>query len=170
MIFFFIGAFLDITSDKVSDNMRILFVFSVMLCLSKVVYLVRVFKQLNFLVKMLSFVLNDIVDFMVLFFCILITFAECNHIVKVDISGYGRLPEVWAHLFNIIRCATGDFASINMNETFDLIEKDEDGNAIGYVFSEKMMISMWVIFVISTFLMTMIFMNFIIAVISDSYN
>jgi hypothetical protein len=120
MLLFFWGAFLDITEERVTDNMRIIFVASIMLSLSKVIYLVRVFKQLNFLVKMLSYVLIDIVYFMVLFCCFLVTFAECNHIVRVDVSGYGRVPEFYAHIFNIIRCASGDFASINMNETFDL--------------------------------------------------
>lgn len=81
MILFFWAAYLDVTLTHVNHTMRILFSCSIMMCLVKVVYLIRVFKQLNFLVTMLITVCNSIIYFMVLFFIFLLTFAECSHLL-----------------------------------------------------------------------------------------
>ena len=44
IILFVYASILDILNDKCTDNMRILFSFSMIFCLIKVVYLVRVFR------------------------------------------------------------------------------------------------------------------------------
>lgn len=84
-----------------------------MMSLVKIVYLVRVFKQLNFLVTMLITVVNEIVFFMILFSIFLLTFAECFNLLEVDVSAYGRLPRILAHVISTLRCAMGDFSLID---------------------------------------------------------
>jgi hypothetical protein len=169
MCLFFWAAFMDITNPSITDNNRILFVFSVMFSLVKIVYLVRVFKSLNFLVTMLASVVNEVVYFMVLFGCFLLTFAECNHIVMVDTSAYNRTPALMAQFFTILRCSMGDFSLIDPFNTFDPNEKDDEGNIVEYRHSYKVMMFTWFIYMVSIFFLYMIFMNFIIAVIGDSY-
>ena len=95
-VLFFWAAYHDVTKDRITDDIRILFVLSVLFSLIKFVYLVRVFKALNSLVKMLTTVVQEVKYFMVLFMCFLVTFAECNHIIMVDIGAYERTPALLA--------------------------------------------------------------------------
>lgn len=81
IIIFYIAAVLDIIHPSISNTLRILWSFSVMFSLIKIIYLVRVFKQLNFLVTMVITVVNEVQFFMLLFSVFLLTFAECNHIM-----------------------------------------------------------------------------------------
>ena len=147
-----------------------IFVLSVLLSLIKFVYLVRVFKQLNSLVTMLTTVVQEVKYFMVLFLCFLVTFAECNHLVMVDIGAYERTPALLAHILSVLRCAMGDFSLIDPFMTFDINTEDENGNPVEYRHTYNIMMFTWLIYVISVFFLFMIFMNFIIAVIGDSYN
>lgn len=102
---------------------------------------------------------------MMLFGIFLLTFAECNHIVQVSIKSYGRIPGLIAHLITILRCSMGDFSLLESDSTFDI--KDENAE---YVHSHLIVGFTWFIYVVSVFYLFMIFMNFIIAVIGDSYN
>jgi hypothetical protein len=113
IIIFYTAATLDIRNDEVSDLTRMLFCTSLLMCLSKVVYLVRVFRNLNFLVTMISTVVSECVDFMIVFGVFLIAFAEMNHVLEVDIGTYGRVPPLIAHFFNALRTSMGDFATLD---------------------------------------------------------
>jgi hypothetical protein len=170
IMLFFWAAFLDIISEQISDLMRILFCLSVLMSLVKIVYLVRVFKSLNFLVTMLEYVINEVVYFMMLFGFFLLTFAECNHIVDVDVTPYGRIPGLIAHFITILRVSMGDFSLLDPGMTFDIIVNP---NAVGddkYRFHKSIVYFTWILYLMSIFYLFMIFMNFIIAVIGDSYN
>mmetsp|Transcript_42439 Transcript_42439/g.65116 ORF Transcript_42439/g.65116 Transcript_42439/m.65116 type:complete len:147 (+) Transcript_42439:2601-3041(+) len=70
------GAVLDIINPQVTDTTRILISVSVAMTLAKIVYLIRVFRQLNFLVTMLMTVINEIFFFMILFAIFIVTFAQ----------------------------------------------------------------------------------------------
>lgn len=115
MIVFYIGAALDIMNPTISNNLRILWCFSVMFSLIKILYLVRVFKQLNFLVTMVITVVNEVMYFILIFSVFLLTFGECLHIVDVDVSAYGRTPALLAHFFGVLRVAMGDQAIVDPN-------------------------------------------------------
>jgi len=83
---------------------------------------------------------------------------------------YGRCPRLIAHILAMLRCAMGDFAPIDMYQTYDLIK---DPNAEGddkYIHSYTLVMFTWFIFIISIFMLFMVFMNFIIAVIGESYS
>jgi hypothetical protein len=114
---------------------------------------------------------------MLLFGIFIVSFAECNHIMHVDVTPYGRLPELIGHCISILRGAMGDFSMIDPYQGFDLIESDEsdgdhdaDDDKITYVHSFQIYIFTFVLWAIGIFFLFMIFMNFIIAVIGDSYN
>lgn len=172
IVIFFTAAVLDITNDVVSDATRMLFCTSLLLCLSKVVYLVRVFRNLNFLVTMISTVIEEIVDFTILFGIFLFAFAEMNHVLDVDITTYGRVPPIMAHVFNALRTAMGDFATLDPFQNYDIIvdEKLEYDDSERWMFSRDLMLFTWAVFAVSVFFLFMVFMNFIIAVIGDSFS
>ena len=59
----------------------------------------------------------------------------------------------------------GDFSLLDSDATFDV--KDGDGE---HIHSQLIVGFTWFLYVVSVFYLFMIFMNFIIAVIGDSYN
>jgi hypothetical protein len=71
---------------------------------------------------MLITVCNEVIFFMVLFSIFLLTFAECNHVLLVDISAYGRTRPLLSHFITMLRCAMGDFSLIDPYQTFDMID------------------------------------------------
>ena len=120
---------------------------------------------------MLITVCNEVIFFMVLFGIFLLTFAECNHVLLVDIGAYGRTRPLLAHFITILRCAMGDFSLIDPYQTFDMIDVEhEGGQPYKYRHSIVILHFTFFIWVMSIFFLFMIFMNFIIAVIGDSYN
>ena len=63
----------------------------------------------------------------------------------------------------------GDFAPIDMYQTYDVIkDPDAEGDA-KYRHSFTIMMFTWFIFILSIVMLFMVFMNFIIAVIGESY-
>ena len=168
MILYYWAGILDFTSPNVTPTMKILFCLSILFTLVKVVYLIRVFRQLNFLVTMFITVVKEIYYFMILFTIFCLTFAETFHILEVDIESYGRLPGIVAHLISVLRCAMGDFSMINTSQGFDL-HTEIDGD-LDYRHHYSLVIFTFIIFIICVFFLFMIFMNFIIAVIGESYS
>ena len=116
---------------------------------------------------MFSTVTKELGGFMFLFAIFCLIFAECFNVCNVDVSGYGRQPPLMAHFINMLRGSFGDQGMLDVFQTLDL--KVGDGS-VHYRVSESLMIFTWFIWLLSTFLLTMVFMNFIIAVIGDSYN
>jgi len=167
---FAVAAVSDLLLDRPTDAMKIMFSISILLCLFKIVYLVRVFRNLNFLVTMLMTVIVEIYSFMVLFMIFLLAFAECYHILLVDISAYGRTPELAAHALATLRMSMGDFALLDPYQSFDIIEETNPDGSIAWRHSILMTYFTWIIWCISCFILFMIFMNFIIAVIGDTYS
>ena len=53
-------------------------------------------------------VVNEVGYFMVLFSVFLLTFAECNHIISIDMTAYGWVPNLLAHIFGVLRLSMGD--------------------------------------------------------------
>lgn len=113
ILLYYYAATLDIINTHTTTLMRILFSCSILMSLVKIVYLVRVFKQLNFLVTMLITVVNEIVFFFVLFSIFLLTFAECFNLLEVDMGTYGRMPKLMSHIISTLRISMGDFALID---------------------------------------------------------
>lgn len=70
----------------------------------------------------------------------------------------------------MLRCAMGDFGSISITETFDTINDASLEGDDKYDHSFLIVIFTWVMFLVNTFILFMVFMNFIIAVIGESYN
>ena len=117
---------------------------------------------------MLIQVVMDLSYFIILFIIFILTFAECYHIVQIDVSSYGRMPDLLALSLATQRSSFGDFSLIDPYMGFDLTDEQEDGTRV-HRHSQVIMIFTFIIFYMQAFILFMIFMNFIIAVINDSY-
>ena len=109
-------------NDQISDLNKIVFTVTVLLSLVKVMYLIRVFRNLSFLVMMMIQVVTDVKNFVLIFLIFNLTFAECFHIVNVDVSSYGRMPELLSLTISVLRAAMGDFSIIDPYVGFDPID------------------------------------------------
>lgn len=160
-------------NDQISDLNKIVFTVTVLLSLVKVMYLIRVFRNLSFLVMMMIQVVTDVKNFVLIFLIFNLTFAECFHIVNVDVSSYGRMPELLSLTISVLRAAMGDFSIIDPYVGFDPIDVYVDPET-GIEYEENrhsriIVLFTFLLFMMSSYLLFMIFMNFIIAVIAETY-
>ena len=122
---------------------------------------------------MLAKVIGDLTYFMIVFGFFIFTFSQCYLLVNVDLAAYGRMPEGFGMFLATARSAFGDFSVIDPYQGFDLkdpIEDTEDPDDFKYRHSVPVVLCTFVIFIVQSLTLFMVFMNFIIAVISDSYN
>ena len=70
---------------------------------------------------------------------------------------------------HMYRSSMGDLSTISMNETYDLVLDESLEGDEKYIYSYVVVMFTWIIFILNTFILTMVFMNFIIAVIGESY-
>lgn len=104
-------------------------------------------------------------NFMFLFAIFCMIFAECFNVCNVDVGAYGRSPPLLSHLINTIRGSFGDQGMLDIFQTLDLKVQ----GSVHYRTSEGLMLFTWFIWFLSIFFLTMVFMNFIIAVIGETY-
>ena len=164
ILFYWSASAIDVLNDEITDSCRILFVICLMFSLIKVLYLIRVFKSLSFLVKMLTQVILDLEAFFILLSIFIFVTAQSFTVMDTDMSSYGRLPTTVAQIISTFRLAFGEFTVIDPYVTFDY--KDEDDN---YTRSFSTVFVTFLIFIISSIFLYLMLMNFIIAVICESY-
>ena len=127
---YFWASTLDIMYQNVTDLMRIVYSITVLLSLVKVLYLIRVFKNLSFLVMMVIQVVKDVRYFIVIYSIFVLAFAYMFYILQVDVTYYGRQPKLLGMFIGCIRASMGDFAVIDPFVGFDPYDVviDENGN------------------------------------------
>lgn len=106
----------------------------------------------------------DLYAFIYLLLIFLVTTSLCFSVVETDMSGYGRMPNLLAEIVSTIRLAFGEFTVIDPYTTFDY--KNEDGE---YTRDVKIVITTFIIFILSSVFLYLMLMNFIIAVICNTY-
>mmetsp|Transcript_42439 Transcript_42439/g.65119 ORF Transcript_42439/g.65119 Transcript_42439/m.65119 type:complete len:89 (+) Transcript_42439:3084-3350(+) len=75
-----------------------------------------------------------------------------------------------AYTISVLRCAMGDFSIISLFYGFDIIDDPEIEGDAKYRFSRLIMLYTSCIFIVAVFFIFIIFMNFLIAVIAESYS
>lgn len=163
---------MDTVTQDMTDFNRVLYVFSIIFQLIKVLFLVRVSSPLSFLVIIIFKIVSDVRYFMIIFFFFISAFALSFHLVSVDHTTYGRIPELLALSFSTLRCAMGDFSILNLRYGFDLMDQvdiEADDPEYEFRFKKEMVLFTYFIYIVMIFFIYMIFMNFLIAVIAQSY-
>lgn len=166
ILIYWFASILDIANETVSDLSRMCYVLALLFSLVKILFLIRVYKNLSFLVTMIIQVMIDLKSFFIVFMIFSMIFAECFSILHIDHSSYGRLPSTIAQGVAAIRIAFGDFSIVDPYRTFDYVNPlDETEYSRNFIF----VCFTFMVFLLAAILLFMVFMNFIIAVISDSY-
>jgi hypothetical protein len=120
----------------------------------KLCFLIRIFVKLSFLVQMLMNVARDLQLFLIFFFIVVATFTVLIQVVSEELhdEGGGEELEMQTNFFILaLRQIIGDF------DTSTMVEGTKFKNI------------MWVVWFLMMMVGNVVFMNFLIAVVSESY-
>jgi len=121
-----------------------------LLAFIKFLFFLRIFKRFSFLIQMLMTVFQDITSFLHFFGMVVIFFTVFVGILIKDLSDYEGIGPVGFFIV-ALRESIGDYDT-------DSFTKNTEYKIIG-----------WIVYLMVVFLGNVIFMNFIIAVVSQSY-
>lgn len=131
---------------------KLLEVTLIMFSFFKLVFYLRVFDQMSFLVQMMQSVFFDLRFFFFLFFILIAFFSLMLKVLLPEAEEKAYLGTgIFAHFFIAMRSSIGDN------------EMDDYKDAVG----DQTMI--WVVWLVIIIVGNVVFMNFIIAVVNESY-
>ncbi|CDW84834.1 wd-40 repeat protein [Stylonychia lemnae] len=136
-----------------SDNVVLLFVVVISFTFLKLYYFLRIFEGFSFLVQMIAKVFQDLKFFIAFFLIFIVQFGLIFTVLfkAAPIEEYDGV-NAFGYYLMIFRISAGDFTTDNY--------KDQ---------SQYLIILTWIVWIIAVIILNIIFMNFIIAVISESY-
>ena len=140
---------------QVYEGIIILRILLVFLTFFKICFFLRIYDGFSFLVQMMNGVFGDLKYFMGFFLLFIINFG----IIFVILLSNTAAPEeydglgVFGFFLMAFRTSSGDFYVDSFKETN----------------STLLVVMSWALWIIAVFVLNIIFMNFIIAVISESY-
>ena len=111
-------------------------------------FLLRIFKELSFLIQMLLAVFRDVEPFIIFFGIVIAFFCFIFGVLLNDLTGYEELGPV-GYFMIALRQSLGDF------DTNDSITNNSDYKIL-----------IWIVYLIVIIVGNVVFMNFIIAVVS----
>jgi hypothetical protein len=134
----------------------------VVLAFIKILFFMRIFEDYGFLVQMVLLTLVELIPFFGLFVIATIFFAMCLFVIQVDIDSELAAvdaPRIIVLLIQVYRVAIGEpgvpkHASLITDGTF---------------YSTANILLIWGVWFCNTFFMIIIMLNFLIAVISQTY-
>jgi len=134
---------------------KILMIIVILTCLIKTLIFMKIFTNFSYIVTMIINVVFDLKIFLVFFFILIIMFSMAfNVIAKNEAPEYKKIGYLAGNLFTTFRLALGDF-------DFSMIEDKH---------LTKQHILFWITWLIMVIFSSLIFLNFIIAEVSSSYN
>ncbi len=122
----------------------------ILLAFIKFLFFLRIFKRFSFLIQMLVSVFKDLTSFLYFFGFVVVFFSIFVGVLIKDLSDYEGIGPV-AYFVIALRESIGDYDT-------DSYSKSTEYKIIG-----------WIVYLMVMFLGNVIFMNFIIAVVSQSY-
>lgn len=132
-------------------SMQMVYAAITIIVFIKICFFLRIYEGFSFLVSMMIDVFLDLKYFLAFYMMVLTLFAMLFAILSVALGeAYGGVGDV-GYFLMAFRTSTGDF------------EVDEFAN------QDNLIIITWIVWLIAVIILQMIFMNFIIAVISESY-
>ena len=135
----------------------------------KVMFFVRVFEQYGFLTTMVGKTIVDAVPFMIFFFMFVLFFSTVVMILELDIDpldkSYPGMLDGIRITVQTYRNSIGDITTPNYSKWLTL----EQQNEISHEDLEYVMGLAWMFWILNQIITLIILLNFLIAVISDSY-
>ena len=147
----------DATDTDTTDMVRIFYSLLIIFSFAKLLDNLRIFNNISFIVKMLMRVISDLMPFLFLFSGFVLLFSLVVSALEIELENvendpYSGLYRWFAMVMFIFRTSLGDF------------DVDPFTNLPP---ATRMIV--WAFWLIVVFLNTIIFLNFLIAVISDVY-
>ena len=135
---------------------KILYAFLILLSYFKLLTLLRIFDRISFIIKMLKQVSKELIPFLFLFLSFVVVFSLMVMTLGLNLSELENDPYdgLWdfGYLMYVLRTSLADFEV----DTFQQLRPAST-------------IILWLFWIIIILFNTIIFLNFLIAVISDVY-
>lgn len=130
-------------------------IWVVFLCLIKTFFFMRIVKDFSYIVKMIINVVIDLKVFMLFFAILICMFSMIFDVISKNYSvEYQKVGPYWGNILTTLRLSLGDF---------DFSILDEPG------LNFRQHVLFWITWVVMVFFSSLIFLNFIIAEVSNSY-
>ena len=130
-------------------------IFVIFICLMKTFFFMRIVKTFSYIVTMIISVVKDLKVFLLFFTILIIMFSMIfNVIAKNPAPEYTYISPLMANFLTTLRLSLGDF-------DFTVLEGDE--------LNQRQHTLFWIIWVLMVVGSSLIFLNFIIAEVSNSY-
>lgn len=156
--------------------MVILKTLLICLALNKIMYFLRIFDEYGFLVKMIGLTFSDMIPFTIFFFINVVFFMMLAQVLRlgVDTEAYPEVNKIFAALIVAFRTSIGDLGEpdysywVERESHFEVKDSDNE-NKLSHLQVSVMIYIIWFIWLFNIILMVIILLNFLIAVISQTY-
>lgn len=134
---------------------KIVMIIVIMTTLFKTFFFMRIFVAFSYIVTMIVQVAIDLKVFLVFFFILIVMFSMIFDVIsRNDAPEYAKIGPWWGNFMTTFRLALGDF-------DFGMIEDKP---------LTKQHVLFWITWLLMVIFSSLIFLNFIIAEVSSSYN
>jgi hypothetical protein len=138
---------------------KIVMIFVTIVCLIKTFFFMRIVKSFSYIVTMIINVIIDLEVFMLFFLILIIMFSMIFDVIAPNpASEYKYVGLYWGNVLTTLRLSLGDF-DFGVLETTGEME-----------LNKKQHILFWCTWVLMVIFSSLIFLNFIIAEVSNSYS
>lgn len=150
----YLNIYMQIYVGTYAFSSKIVMVATVFVTMFKTFEYLRVVSTFSYIVTMIRAVLYDLRVFCLFFIIVIISFSEVLDCFGRNKSEeYLKIGPAWANIFATLRLSLGDF-------DFSLIDMQE---------LYWMHVLFWVVWILMVFFSSLVFLNFIIAEVSNSY-
>lgn len=168
----YFNLFLQYTSeDKQSIGCKIVMIVVILIQLLKTFFFLRIKSEYSYIVTMIVNVVSDLRVFLLFFSILIIMFSSIFNIVSANPADiYRNLNPFFANIMTTLRLSLGDF-------DFGLLESPSDKEQEECLkekkckaeLSKEQHVMFWAIWIMMVLFSALIFLNFIIAEVSNSY-
>ena len=139
---------------------KVVLIIVVLLCLVKTFFFMRIVQKFSYIVTMITMVISDLQVFMLFFIILIVMFSMIFDVIAPNKSDeYRHIGKYMGNFFTTLRLSLGDF-------DFSVLEEDDETNG---GLTESQHVLFWCTWVIMVIFSALIFLNFIIAEVSNSY-
>uniref|UniRef100_A0A7S3ILI3 Ion transport domain-containing protein n=1 Tax=Strombidium inclinatum TaxID=197538 RepID=A0A7S3ILI3_9SPIT len=152
---------------------KIIMIIVVLVCLIKTFFFMRIVMSFSYIVTMIQNVIIDLRVFLLFFAILILKFSMIFDVISPnDAAEYKHVGKYSANLLTTLRLSLGDFDfGVLEDDDYDYT-KDDQGNITSVTkvpLNKRQHILFWITWVLMVIFSSLIFLNFIIAEVSNSY-
>jgi len=141
----------------------------ILICLLKTFFFMRIVKKFSYIVTMISLVFRDLLVFLLFYLVQITMFSLLFDVISKPVanSEYRHIPYFFGNFLTTVRLSLGDFAfEVLEGATVDEVKAGEENDD---ALTAKQHIIFWVVWILMVVFSALVFLNFIIAEVSNSY-